>query len=324
MRLPAFIFLLLFNLPHVANSWTIRQPLKDTSYSSSSSFLPCAIPSSAPHLKSEYNSSSNDTDRRRSFLRVLLSVPAVVAASSVGVLTEPAEALVRGSAPPPPRKIGSTSERKCVNLEECQELADRAAQEIVNAERALPPPSVTSRGTRYRELKSSESDVIAKTGDTVSIRYKILKSGKRSYDGISGEATVVFSLGYGLDDRENGKVGDMSFRTTIGDASLIEALSDGVSGMAVGSVRRIAILPEMGWRKTGQACDGGPGGRGTGGELKTDYVIVPTATMVAEEACFDKGRMPFPVDYAQQRRMAQRFDQSLIAEVELVSIDAKN
>mmetsp|Transcript_27323 Transcript_27323/g.54669 ORF Transcript_27323/g.54669 Transcript_27323/m.54669 type:complete len:306 (+) Transcript_27323:116-1033(+) len=301
MRLPAFIFLLLFNFPHVANSWT--------------------IPSSAPHLKSEYNSSSNDTDRRRSFLRVLLSVPTVVAASSVGVL-QPAEALVRGSAPPPPRKIGSTSERKCVNLEECQELADRAAQEIVNAERALPPPSVTSRGTRYRELISSESDVIAKTGDTVSIRYKILKSGKRSYDGISGEATVVFSLGYGLDDRENGKAGAMSFRTTIGDASLIEALSDGVSGMAVGSVRRIAILPEMGWRKTGQACDGGPGGRGSGGELKTDYVIVPTATMVAEEACFDKGRMPFPVDYAQQRRMAQRFDQSLIAEVELVSIDA--
>lgn len=55
-----------------------------------------------------------------------------------------------------------------------------------------------------------------------------------------------------------------------------------------------------------------------GGELKTDYVVVPTATMVNEEACFDMSKQPFPTTYAQQRRMAQRFDQSLIMEVELV------
>ena len=76
----------------------------------------------------------------------------------------------------------------------------------------------------------------------------------------------------------------------------------------------------MGWRKPGSACDGGPGGRGAGGELKTDYVVVPTATMVAEETCFDTTKLPFPNTYAQQRRMAQRFDQSLIIEVELVDI----
>jgi hypothetical protein len=62
----------------------------------------------------------------------------------------------------------------------------------------------------------------------------------------------------------------------------------------------------------------GPGGQGSGGELKTDYVVVPTATMVATEICFDKSKLPFPERYDQQRRMAQRFDQSLIMEVALV------
>jgi hypothetical protein len=90
--------------------------------------------------------------------------------------------------------------------------------------------------------------------------------------------------------------------------------------VASGSVRRISILPQFGWRLPGKQCDGGPGGSGAGGELKTDYVVVPTATMVNEETCFDKSKLPFPQRYDQQRRLAQRFDQSLIIEVELVGI----
>ena len=57
-----------------------------------------------------------------------------------------------------------------------------------------------------------------------------------------------------------------------------------------------------------------------GGDLKTDYVIVPTATMMDQEGCFDKMKLPFPTTYAQERRMAQRFDQSLIMEVQLVNV----
>ena len=38
-----------------------------------------------------------------------------------------------------------------------------------------------------------------------------------------------------------------------------------------------------------------------GGALKTDYVVVPTATMVEKEACFDKTKLPFPMTYAQER-----------------------
>jgi len=81
-----------------------------------------------------------------------------------------------------------------------------------------------------------------------------------------------------------------------------------------------AITPQKGWERPTKICDGGPGGSGAGGDLKTDYVVVPTATMVATESCFDQTKIPFPTTYAQQRRMAQRFDQSLIMEVNVVEI----
>jgi len=158
-----------------------------------------------------------------------------------------------------------------------------------------------------------------KDGDEVALYFKVLKLGKRSYDGLSGEGTVVFSRGYGFEDDEK-KPGDKSFITTVGAFSNIAALNEAVIGMKVGGIRRIGVQPAKGWRKPTAVCDGGPGGQGRGGDLKTDYVIVPTATMVEQEACFDTSRQPFPATYAQQRRMAQRFDQSLIMEVELSSI----
>ena len=36
-----------------------------------------------------------------------------------------------------------------------------------------------------------------KKGDTCFIRYRALRLGKRSRDGLSGEASTVFSYGYG-------------------------------------------------------------------------------------------------------------------------------
>jgi hypothetical protein len=53
---------------------------------------------------------------------------------------------------------------------------------------------------------------------------------------------------------------------------------------------------------------------------RSNSVVVPTATMVATETCFDQTKLPFPATYAQQRRMAQRFDQSLIMEVQVVDV----
>ena len=109
-----------------------------------------------------------------------------------------------------------------------------------------------------------------KVGDEVTLSYKVLKLGKRSYDGLSGEGTVVFSRGYGLEDDEK-KPGDKAFITTLGSPINIIALNEAVNGMQPGGVRRLAVLPPKGWRKPGAACDGGPGGQGAGGELRTDY-----------------------------------------------------
>lgn len=264
--------------------------------------------------------------------RSVLQSAAMVAAATLSTPLA-SHALVKGNAPPPKSSPpGSSSEKKCRNVEECQEQAERLAQQKLEEEMAnATPPKVAPGGSRYKDIVevgaggSSEGEEgstgsgirVAKAGETVELRYKVLKLGKRSYDGLSGEGTVVFSRGYGLEDDEK-KPGETSFITTLGSPSLIAAISDGVTGMAAGSIRRISILPQMGWRLPGKQCDGGPGGSGAGGELKTDYVVVPTATMVNEEACFDKTKLPFPQRYDQQRRLAQRFDQSLIVEVELV------
>lgn len=74
-------------------------------------------------------------------------------------------------------------------------------------EAQVTPLSIAPGGTRYRDLNleeitrrrnSSLSNVQSrevKKGDYVTVHYKVLKLGKRSYDGVSGEGTVVFSRG---------------------------------------------------------------------------------------------------------------------------------
>lgn len=137
--------------------------------------------------------------------------------------------------------------------------------------------------------------------------------------GLTHSIFFVYS-GYGFGDDED-KPGVKSFTTTVGSDQNIEALNEALVGMKVGGIRRFVILPQMGWERPKAYCDGGPGGKGSGGSLKTDYVVVPTATMVATEECFDKSKLPFPTAYAEQRRMAQRFDQSLIMEVQVVKTE---
>ena len=103
-------------------------------------------------------------------------------------------------------------------------------------------------------------------------------------------------------------------------SDVVETFISGVSGMKEGGVRRVEVQPQKGWEKKSTECDGGPGGKGNGGEVKTDMMIVPTAKMVQEEMCFDKKLLPFPKSYAQERRMAQRFDQALILEIGLIKV----
>ena len=59
-----------------------------------------------------------------------------------------------------------------------------------------PPPKVTAKGTRYIDMDvGDETGRAVEEGDEVTVYYKVLKLGKRSYDGLSGEGTVVFSRG---------------------------------------------------------------------------------------------------------------------------------
>ncbi|VEU39687.1 unnamed protein product [Pseudo-nitzschia multistriata] len=286
----------------------------------------CAVLRSS---SSEYDSFWNNDIINR---RTILSTASAVLASSVAVagLPLPASALVKGVAPPPKKSVGDKP--KCTNVEECQAMADKRADEERAKEESGPPPLVTKSGLKYRDLEAGTTildpetgediSTTAKDGDGVEVYFKVLKLGKRSYDGLSGEGTVVFSRGYGLEDDENA-AGQKSFQTTVGSFQNIAALNEALVGMKPNGLRRFAILPQKGWEKATAACDGGPGGGGAGGEIRTDYVVVPTATMVQQEACFDTNKIPFPSTYAQQRRMAQRFDQSLIMEVQLVSINGK-
>ena len=63
----------------------------------------------------------NNNNNRRNFLQTI-----IVGTSSAIVVGSPlpGNALVKGNAPPPKKKA-SSEERKCTNVEECQEMAER-------------------------------------------------------------------------------------------------------------------------------------------------------------------------------------------------------
>jgi hypothetical protein len=105
----------------------------------------------------------------------------------------PANALVKGVSPPPKKSVGD-NKPKCTNVEECQDLAYQREQELREEVEQGPPPKVTASGLRYRDLEDG-SGAVLKDEDDVQLYYKVLKLGKRSYDGLSGEGTVVFSRG---------------------------------------------------------------------------------------------------------------------------------
>ncbi|KAL3773834.1 hypothetical protein ACHAW5_006431 [Stephanodiscus triporus] len=163
----------------------------------------------------------------------------------------PSGALVKGNAPPPPRRRRDDNDgsgeagggeqqqqqqAKCRNVEECQEIAEReeTLRSMRDAERASsgPKPRFAPGGTRYLDVLveadgSGGDDVkatggeeaaaaVAKSGDVATVHYKVLKIGKRSYDGLSGEDTVVFLHGYGLEDNKR-VAGDRDFVFKIGN-----------------------------------------------------------------------------------------------------------
>ena len=242
--------------------------------------------------------SSNVMSRNRFFISAVAATStAIIPLAILSSCPQPSYALVKGNAPPPKRKVSTSTSTssdnqggvsdglqqlqpisKCRNVEECQEMEERLADIEAKqyAERAAnnPKPKTVGVGgrTKYLDVVDStttattaattidndnEQVIVAKLGDIATIHYKVLKIGKRSYDGLSGEGTVVFSRGYGLEDDEQ-LVGDHNFTFTIGEPSIIQALNDAIPGMSVNSnsVRRIGITPQNGWEKNTIECAG--------------------------------------------------------------------
>jgi len=69
-------------------------------------------------------------------------------------------------------------------------------QELEKVKAKALPSFIAPGGSRYQNMREGDNGEDAvKNGDEVTIKYKVLKLGKRSYDGLSGEGTVVFSRG---------------------------------------------------------------------------------------------------------------------------------
>jgi len=140
---------------------------------------------------------------RRYFLHTIKILTGAISVSSFATVASPSYALVKGNAPPPKKTL---EERKCRNVSECQEQAElTAAQQEEEMKAQMTPPKVTTLGTRYRDMESAldihslgPEGVTVQAGNTISVRYKVLKLGKRSYDGLIGEGTVIFSRGWFL------------------------------------------------------------------------------------------------------------------------------
>ncbi|KAJ1454532.1 hypothetical protein M885DRAFT_566288 [Pelagophyceae sp. CCMP2097] len=240
------------------------------------------------------------------------AVGGLVGAGFVSV--SPAGALVKGLAPPP--KAGPKEKRTCVYMDDCE------AQGEVKANAAFQkaqPFQTTPDGVRYRDVFDGEGADVAK-GDRVAIKYRVMRLGKRSSDNLSGEASPVFSLGYGEDDDATTDV----LRAKVGAGELIAALDSALIGMRPGGRRRLFVVPEKGWKKINSSClaeSNGAAATGDSAGGALDLIgqsVVPLARVVNNDACLEDKAQPQPSNYGAKRRLSRRFDEGLLVEVELM------
>lgn len=246
--------------------------------------------------------------------RRLAAISLAAAALGVGLGAGGARALVKGNAPPGGYGIGKNlsgaKAEKCSSRQECEE-AGRAKEEKAYGQTAEATYSKTSSGARYKDLtEGSKADGVAAAGDLVRVRYKVMRSGKRSSDGLSGEASTIFSWGFGDEDSEpKGAV----LSEKLGQGKFVKALDEGLVGMAVGGKRRVQVRPEngLGWRKAGKCAE-------------ADQALIDSGLLLGgvedNGTCLDEKKLPQPRDFGQRRRFERRFDESLIVEVELVGL----
>lgn len=108
----------------------------------------------------------------------------------------------------------------------------------------------TKAGDAYRDLVVGTGKEVVMPGAAVDIKYRVLRLGKRSSDGLSGEASPVFSFGYGEDEDKESDVTTLY----IGSGSVVPALDDALRGMKTGGRRRINVRPERGWKLPDNTC----------------------------------------------------------------------
>ena len=227
----------------------------------------------------------------------------------------PAAALVKGSAPPAKRARAGEG-RTCRDIDACEEegrvrSAERFGEEL--------PFETTPQGVRYRDVRAGAGEPIAR-GDTVALKYRVMRLGKRATDNLSGEASPVFSLGYGEDD--DASTDKLAVR--VGGGTLISALESALVGMNRGAKRRLFVVPEKGWKKTNGSCDASTNGASNSGDASAGgmdvlgQAIVPLAQMVDNDACIASDLLPQPRNYGAKRRLARRFDEGLLLEVEVL------
>mmetsp|Transcript_30310 Transcript_30310/g.116245 ORF Transcript_30310/g.116245 Transcript_30310/m.116245 type:complete len:270 (-) Transcript_30310:2532-3341(-) len=212
------------------------------------------------------------------------------------------QALVKGSAPPQDYGKRGPQER-ATNMEEARRLGESREAEMFGESSDF---QVGASGDRYRDVQIGSGKSVGEAGE-VDIRYRVLKAGKRSADGLTGEGSPVFSYGYGEDDDKEGS----KLKIRVGDAEVVPALSGGIVGMKEGGIRRIRVLPERGWRKS------------VGCEKSIDVgtvVGLPGASLNETESCMDLSRLPAPSTYQGVRKLSRRFDGTLILEVEAVQV----
>jgi len=224
---------------------------------------------------------------------------------------------VVGNKPPDGYGMGKGMGKKvkCSSREECQDIGAVAErEEFGNAPSKDIQYQKTPSGARYKDMEEGKAaDGVAQIDSTVQIRYRVMRSGKRSADGLSGEASTIFSLGYGEDEGPK----DAVLTETLGQGKFVKALDEGIVGMAVGGKRRVQVRPEygLGWRKPGKCAE-------------ADFAVgasvgLPGGGAEKQEACIQQDKLPQPVDFASKRRFSRRFDESLIVEVELMGLGQK-
>lgn len=223
--------------------------------------------------------------------------------------------IVKGNAVPKGYGLGrgfNVEKSKCGTVDECKARGEEREKVMFKSE-GDGKLERTKSGARYKDLLVGIKEKgVAENGTTVQLRYKVMRQGKRANDGVSGEASTIFSLGFGEDDGPK----DAVLTATLGEGRLVKALDEGIIGMAVNGTRRIQVRPDygLGWKKAGKCAE-------------SSAVIgmvsgLPAAGTENEETCLSD-LLPQPLDYGAKRRFARRFDESLIVEALLVGVGSK-